>query len=327
MPIIRRWFLLAPGGEWTVEANPGTLDAEKADVLAEAGVERVSLGAQSFQPDSSGSWSGTTPGRGRAGRRADPARDFARWSLDLIFGVPGSTLERLAARPGDRLGVRAVAPLLLRAGVREGDRPLEAMAGRPGRPRRRGARAVDVRVRPSTGSTEPGLAMYEISNFARPGHESRHNLVYWANDAYFGFGLGAARYVRGRAIGQHARHAAYLRRIEAGEPATGPTEELTPEEQGARDGGAHAPPDRPGIDRDDFRRRTGFDFDRLARAGIERYGARGYLEDDGVRRAAQPRRDLPRRPGPGRVPLSRSVRVPSGSDSQLLRSCRRGRRA
>ena len=42
-----------------------------------------------------------------------------------------------------------------------------------------------------------GLAMYEISNFARPGHESRHNLVYWANDAYFGFGVGAARYVRG----------------------------------------------------------------------------------------------------------------------------------
>ena len=59
--MIRRWFLLAPGGEWTVEANPGTLDREKADILAEAGVNRVSLGAQSFQPDCSGSSSGTTP--------------------------------------------------------------------------------------------------------------------------------------------------------------------------------------------------------------------------------------------------------------------------
>src|SRR5262249_35792085 len=47
--IIRRWFSLAPGGEWTVEANPGTLDEEKADVLAHSGVDRVSLGAQSFQ--------------------------------------------------------------------------------------------------------------------------------------------------------------------------------------------------------------------------------------------------------------------------------------
>ena len=47
---IRRWFPLVPGGEWTVEANPGTLDIEKADVLAAGGVNRVSLGAQSFQP-------------------------------------------------------------------------------------------------------------------------------------------------------------------------------------------------------------------------------------------------------------------------------------
>ncbi len=42
-----------------------------------------------------------------------------------------------------------------------------------------------------------GLLMYEISNYARPGHESRHNLVYWANDAYWGLGLGAAEYVDG----------------------------------------------------------------------------------------------------------------------------------
>ena len=52
-----------------------------------------------------------------------------------------------------------------------------------------------------------GLAMYEISNFARPGHESRHNLVYWANDAYFGVGLGAARYVRGVRSVEHPRPA------------------------------------------------------------------------------------------------------------------------
>ena len=61
MAMIGRWFLLAPGGEWTVEANPGTLDREKVDVLAEAGVNRVSLGAQSFQPACSGSSSGITP--------------------------------------------------------------------------------------------------------------------------------------------------------------------------------------------------------------------------------------------------------------------------
>ena len=50
-----------------------------------------------------------------------------------------------------------------------------------------------------------GLSMYEISNYARPGHESRHNLVYWANDAYFGVGLGARELCRWRPLGEHSR--------------------------------------------------------------------------------------------------------------------------
>ena len=58
---IRRRFPLAPGGEWTVEANPGTLDAEKADVLASGGVNRVSLGASRSSRSCSGRWSATTP--------------------------------------------------------------------------------------------------------------------------------------------------------------------------------------------------------------------------------------------------------------------------
>ena len=64
-----------------------------------------------------------------------------------------------------------------------------------------------------------GIRRYEISNFARPGEESRHNLVYWANDAYFGIGLGAARYVRGVRSVNTRDMEAYLRRIEASEAA------------------------------------------------------------------------------------------------------------
>src|SRR5690606_10490218 len=90
MALVGRWFRLSPGGEWTVEANPGTIDAEKLDVLAEGGVERISLGAQSFRPASLAVLE----------RNHDPAdvprsldlirQRFRRWSLDLIFGVPGS---------------------------------------------------------------------------------------------------------------------------------------------------------------------------------------------------------------------------------------------
>ena len=79
-----------------------------------------------------------------------------------------------------------------------------------------------------------GLEMYEISNFARAGHESRHNLAYWANDAYFGFGVGAARYLQGvRSVNTRDLNA-YLRRVEAGLPATGPTEELSAEAERAK---------------------------------------------------------------------------------------------
>src|SRR3954453_12361268 len=93
MAVIRRWLDLTPGGEWTVEANPGTLDQAKVEILAAAGVNRISLGAQSFQPDLL-----KTLERNHApdevARAVDLVRHrFPRWSLDLIFGVPGSTLR------------------------------------------------------------------------------------------------------------------------------------------------------------------------------------------------------------------------------------------
>ena len=99
---------------------------------------------------------------------------------------------------------------------------------------------------------EAGLAMYEISNFAAPGQESRHNLVYWANDAYFGFGVGAARYLRGVRSTNTRDLAAYLRRVEAGQSATGPHEELTPEERARETAMLMLRRTQAGIDRDDF---------------------------------------------------------------------------
>ena len=130
--LINRWFILTPGGEWTVEANPGTLDAEKADVLAAAGVNRVSLGAQSFQPELLRVLE-RNHGRAEVEQALEIVRPrFARWSLDLIFGVPGSTIDNWRDDLRDRAGLRSLAPLVLRAGVREGDRALEPAAKRPG---------------------------------------------------------------------------------------------------------------------------------------------------------------------------------------------------
>ncbi len=128
-----------------------------------------------------------------------------------------------------------------------------------------------------------GLAMYEISNFARIGDESRHNLVYWANDAYFGFGVGAARYIRGVRSINTRDLPGYLRRIEAGESATGPSEELEPEARARETAIQMLRRTVLGIERNDFRRRTGHEIDRLAGPAISRFFAEGYLEDDGQR--------------------------------------------
>ena len=128
-----------------------------------------------------------------------------------------------------------------------------------------------------------GLAMYEISNYSVTGEESRHNLVYWTNDAYFGVGVGAACYVRGiRSVNTRDLHA-YLRRIESGEPATGPTEELAPEARARETSVLMLRRTIQGIDRVDFAHRTGFELDALAGPVLARFVAKGWLEDNGVR--------------------------------------------
>src|SRR3954451_10733020 len=255
MSMIRRWFPLAPGGEWTVEANPGTLDAEKVEIMARSGVDRVSLGAQSFQPAVLRVLERNHAVE-KVGRAVELIRPhFARWSLDLIFGAPGSTLEDCRS---DLDAALALGPphLSCYGLVYEKGTSLwkQWQAGQ--------VVAVDEEVERQMYELvidrldSAGLAMYEISNYARPGEESRHNLVYWANDAYFGIGLGAARYVRGVRSVNTRDMEAYLRRIEANEAATGPTEILGPHARARETAVLMLRRTIRGIDREDYLLRT-----------------------------------------------------------------------
>jgi oxygen-independent coproporphyrinogen-3 oxidase len=282
LAIARDWFPLATGGEWTVEANPGTLDREKVEVLAAGGVNRISLGAQSFRPEAL-----RTLERNHApdevGRALALVTDrFDRWSLDLIFGVPGTTLEEWRS---DLETALALGPnhLSCYGLVYEKGTPLwkQWNAGH--------VQALDEEVERAMYAhtidrlESAGLEMYEISNFARPGHESRHNLVYWANEAYFGVGLGAARYVGGVRSTNTRDLMGYIRRIEAGDDPTGPTESLPPELRARETAVLMLRRTRLGIDRPDFERRCGFDLDSLAQPVLARSTRRGLLEDDGRR--------------------------------------------
>src|SRR5207249_2527223 len=111
---------------------------------------------------------------------------------------------------------------------------------------------------------------------------SRHNQVYWANEAYFGFGMGAARYVLGKRELNTRDLNAYLRRTLSGEPATFQSEELEPPER-AKETMAVQLRRCEGIDRAPYREQTGFALDAVAGPALARHVELGLLRDDGRR--------------------------------------------
>ena len=278
---IRHWLPLAPGGEWSIEANPDSLDADKVAVLADHGVNRVSLGAQSFHAhllnvlDRRHGPSEVARAVERVRRRID------NMSLDLIFGAPGQTeaewradlAAALALQP-DHVSTYGLTyekgtPLWKRR-ERGEVRPLDEDAELT-----LYSTAIDV-------LTAAGFEQYEISNFARPGRRCRHSEIYWANEAHFGFGMGAARYVRGRRELNTRDLKAYIRRILSGEPATFQSEELGPEER-ARETMAVQLRRAEGIDPAAFRMQTGFTLEATASPALASLIEQRLLEDDGRR--------------------------------------------
>jgi oxygen-independent coproporphyrinogen-3 oxidase len=274
------WLPLLPGHEFSVEANPSHLDARKIDLLAEAGVNRLSLGVQSFRP-------ALLQVLERDHCPDDVARvvEFIRaripnFSVDLIFGVPGQTLE---AWDEDLRRALALAPvhvstygLTYEKGTRlwkqrqKGQvHPLEEET------------EVDFYLHAMDVLEGAGLRHYEISNFARPGFECRHNEVYWANHAYFGFGVGAARYVRGVRELNTRDVRSYIRRLQEGQSPTFQSECLSPRERALetiviqlRRGS--------GIDRELFCTQTGFSLDELVRPQLVELTNLELLLDDGA---------------------------------------------
>jgi oxygen-independent coproporphyrinogen III oxidase len=281
LTMIQRWLPPAPGHEFSIEANPATLTAEKIAVLAAHGVNRVSLGAQSFHAPTlkvlERDHDGTEIGRAVTEVR----RRIEQVSVDLIFGVPGQSTQQWTAdlRQVLDLGLDHVSTYGLT--YEKGTRLWKERA--------RGA------VTPLDEETElamyvaamdmldaAGLEQYEISSFARPGRRCRHNQVYWANHAYFGFGLGAARYVNGvREVNTRDLHG-YLRKALAGESAIMQSEKLD-HDQRARETLSLNLRRSEGIVREEFRRQTGRAVDSLVGAIVERHCEQGLLEDDGCR--------------------------------------------
>ncbi len=194
---IRSRRILAEDCEITLEMNPGALDSEGLAELRQAGFNRLSVGLQTSCDD-------LLEKIGRIHSSADfdrviraaLAAGFRNISADLISALPGQTLSDveadvrfLLAYPLTHISVYS---LIIEEGTpfgeiyREGVRPL---------PDAETERAMYHKVRALL--SEAGYIPYEISNYAKPGFESRHNLAYWLGMPYYGFGAGAASFVSG----------------------------------------------------------------------------------------------------------------------------------
>jgi oxygen-independent coproporphyrinogen-3 oxidase len=207
--------------EVSIEANPEDLDAERARSLSGVGVDRITVGVQSLD-DGVLRRTGRQHDAARALRAVRDVRGAAIGSIgvDLIAGLPGERLQAWGETV-DRVieaGCDHVSVYLL-----ETDHPSALgkaiAAGRTSGPD--DDALADAYQRSVERLARAGLEQYEISNFARPGHESRHNGKYWDDSWYAGLGLGAHAYVEGARRANVRGLTRYLRTVEEGESPVG----------------------------------------------------------------------------------------------------------
>jgi len=199
--VLRREFAVLPTAEITIECAPGQLPPDVLDALAECGVNRISFGVQSFVDSEAHA-------TGRLHTRAIALEDIRRVqaagiravSVDLIAGLPGQTLgswfESLAVLADSGVDHASIYMLEIDEDSRLGRELLSSGT----RYHAAGVPADDLIADFYSEAigllAGRGLAQYEISNFARPGHESQHNLKYWRREPYMGFGLDAHSMLR-----------------------------------------------------------------------------------------------------------------------------------
>jgi oxygen-independent coproporphyrinogen-3 oxidase len=276
MKLVRDWFPLEAGHEFSVEANPAGLTVEKIRILADAGVNRVSLGVQSFDDE-------VLKFLERDHRKADILlavenlqKHIPNISLDLIFGVPGQSRETWQAslQAAIKLKPRHVSTygLTFEKGTAFWNRLSKGAILRTPEDLERDMYALamdDLRA--------AGFEQYEISNFAKPGFRCRHNETYWKSLPYFGFGPGAARYENGRRSMNHRSVTTWIKHMLAGESPIMDMEQLS-EEDRARELCVLGLRMCAGVDRAEFETRTGCSLESLAATAIKHHLENGLLE-------------------------------------------------
>jgi len=281
---------VAPDVEVTLEANPGTVERARLGGFREAGVNRLSFGIQSFQPALL-----ATLGRAhgaddaRAAIRAARAAGFDDLNLDLIFAVPG---ESRAAWEADLAEAISWEPAHVSAYnlTYEKGTPFHTLRGRGALVPLDDEDELWMYQHARAALAAAGYAHYEISNFARPGREARHNQSYWRGVDYLGIGAGAHSYAHvpawGRRWSNERLPDRYVAAVARGDATAG--EETLSFETAAAEFMFLGLRERDGVDPDAFARRFGRPLAEI-HPEVAELRADGFLEERAGRLALSER--------------------------------------
>lgn len=214
---VRVLFPLSESCEFTVEVNPGSCDESKMERLFHEGVNRLSIGVQTFDE---GLLSAINRDHepGDAQKTVDMAlrAGIVNLSIDLMFGLPGQSMKQWQETLGKafELPISHISAYSLKIEPKTVFHQMQ---------KKRQLRLPDEDLEADmfeelvTAAKHNGFHHYEISNFAKPGHESRHNLVYWDNREYYGFGAGAHGYLKGKRYANHGPLPKYMKAVSSGD--------------------------------------------------------------------------------------------------------------
>ena len=202
--------------ELTIEANPGDLDADKIAVLKNSAVNRVSLGVQTFDDK-------MLKKIGRSHLEKDIYENIDRLklagfdniSIDLIYALPGQTMDQVKDNVAKAIALD-IPHMSLYSLILENHTVFMNRMRRGKLPLPKEELEAEMFEYIITELERVGFEHYEISNFSKPGFQSRHNLMYWDNAEYYGIGAGASGYVDGVRYKNHGPIRHYLKAVEEG---------------------------------------------------------------------------------------------------------------
>jgi oxygen-independent coproporphyrinogen-3 oxidase len=279
--VVRESLPITADAEITTEANPGTADIRGLDILRRAGFNRISFGVQSFDAGLLKTLDRIhSADEARAAISAARSAGFENISVDLMFGLPRQTMAQWSDTLSQALELGTDHISLYSLIVEEGT-GFSTLARKGGLPLPEDDLVAEMYQLAIDTAASAGLAQYEISNFARPGFECRHNIHYWRNDPYYGFGAGAVAYLNGIRRMNIKLPAEYAEAVEQGVDLTLESESLTSTQQMAETIMLGLRLTREGVDCPRFAARFGIDPRNDYSCEVERFIKLGLLESAG----------------------------------------------